>query len=254
MKRIRALNLYQKGILIAMVLMAIVFAVIYPKVISRVGVEYQGTILVPEQDGSSTVYSGRIKGEIASFTVLDQYRVTYQYGDKSYGTYTVKEDPTALSEMFSIGGSKGIEIRNGDTIVFRGSVTDMGDSYWLHSEDDSFNDIARVTYVDSFGVERDTNGNPIDQMEPKADIIYELAMGPKLTHKGAAGAWFAAVVISILNLLVMLFADELFRFRLMFVINYAQDAEPSDWEIAGRYVSWTALTVMIFAIYVIGLL
>lgn len=37
MERIKELNRYQKGVLIVMILMALVFAVIYPKTILRVG-------------------------------------------------------------------------------------------------------------------------------------------------------------------------------------------------------------------------
>ena len=40
MERIKTLNYYQKGIIIVMVAMILIFAVIYPKTISRVGYRY----------------------------------------------------------------------------------------------------------------------------------------------------------------------------------------------------------------------
>jgi hypothetical protein len=51
----------------------------------------------------------------------------------------------------------------------------------------------------------------------------------------------------------ILFADELFRWNLAFQIRNADRAEPSDWEIAGRYIGWTALTIMALVLYVMGL-
>lgn len=51
----------------------------------------------------------------------------------------------------------------------------------------------------------------------------------------------------------MLFADELFRWNASFLIRNAEDAEPSDWEIAGRYITWTVLPVMAAVIFILGL-
>ena len=51
----------------------------------------------------------------------------------------------------------------------------------------------------------------------------------------------------------MLFADELFRWNASFLVRNAEEAEPSDWEIAGRYITWTALPVMAAVIFILGL-
>ena len=48
--------------------------------------------------------------------------------------------------------------------------------------------------------------------------------------------------------------DELFRWNLSFSIRHPERAEPSDWEIAGRYISWTALAVMALIAFIFGLL
>lgn len=47
MERIRGLGRYQKWILIGMTVMVLVFAVLYPVTLRRVGFAYQGAILVP---------------------------------------------------------------------------------------------------------------------------------------------------------------------------------------------------------------
>ena len=51
----------------------------------------------------------------------------------------------------------------------------------------------------------------------------------------------------------VLFADELFRFNLAFRIRDADRAEPSEWEIAGRYISWAVLPVVALALLIGGL-
>ena len=146
----------------------------------------------------------------------------------------------------------GVEICNNDKVLFRGGILDFGDDYWLYNEDGTLDNFG-FTYVTGDGIERDENGNVIDKMEPSASTIYELLNDPELTHKGEALAWFGAVFICILNVLSILFADELFRWNLLFQIRNVENAEPSDWEIAGRYIGWTVMTIMSLVIFIIGL-
>lgn len=253
MQRIKDLNYYQKGILIITIAMALVFAVIYPKTISRVGYRYNDAILVQTQENGNTLYSGTIKGKEACFTVSNN-TVLLQYGDKTYGTYTVNEDPTAIPEKDDLKSSMtGIEVLEGDTVIFRGGVLDVGDSYRLYNEDGTMDNMIGISYTTSDGIERDENGNPIDRMKPTVSTIYELINNPELTHKGEGLAWFGAVFISILNVVSILFADELFRFNLSFRVRDAYSAEPSEWEVAGRYIVWTVITIMVLVIYITGL-
>ena len=59
--------------------------------------------------------------------------------------------------------------------------------------------------------------------------------------------------ISLIAAVSILFADELFRWGLVFRVRDVDLVEPSDWEIAGRYIGWTLMTVMAFAAYMMGL-
>ena len=236
-----------------MIAMALIFAVIYPKTISKVGYKYNDAILVPTQENGNTVYSGKIQGEQAKFIVSDDNTVVFNYGTKSYGQYTLKEDPTAIPKDKELKEQMiGIEISNGDKILFRGGVLDFGDNYYLYNEDGTLDNFG-FSYVTSDGIERDENGNVLDRMEPSASTIYELLNEPQLTHKGEALAWFGAVFISILNALSILFADEMFRWNLLFQIRNVENAEPSDWEIASRYIGWTVMTIMVLVIFIMGL-
>ena len=253
MEKIKSLNSYQKGVLLFMIAMALIFAVIYPKTISRVGYRYNDAILVPTQENGKTIYTGKIQGEQAKFIVSNDNTVAFNYGGKSYGQYTLKEDPAAIPKDEELKERMiGIEISNGDKILFRGGVLDVGDSYWLYNEDGTLDNFG-FSFVTSDGIERDENGNLIDRMEPSASTVYELLNDPQLTHKGEATAWFGAVFICILNALTIFFADELFRWNLAFQIRNAENAEPSDSEIAGRYIGWTAMTIMALVLFMMGL-
>ena len=253
MEKIKSLNGYQKGILIFMIVMALIFAVIYPMTISRVGYRYNDAILVPTQENGKTIYTGKVQGETAKFIVSEDKSIEFQYGDKSYGTYTMKEDPTAIPKDGELEVEMtGVEIRNGDELLFRGGVWDEGDFHWLYNEDGTLDSLGFSVYT-SNGIELDENGNVIDRMEPSASTIYELMNEPELTHKGEAMAWFGAVFICILNALTMLFADELFRWNLAFQIRNVEKAEPSDWEIAQRYIVWTAMTIIALVVFIMGL-
>ncbi len=253
MERIKSLNGYQKGLLLFMIVIAVVFAVIYPITISRGGYRYNDAILVPTQENGNTLYSGKIKGQPACFTVSDD-TVVFQYGDKIYGPYTLKEDPAAVPKDHEMSRSMtGIEVREGDEILFRGGVMDVGDFYRFWSEDGTGDNVHGIFYVTSDGIARDGNGNPVDRMKPSVSTIYDLLHDPELTHKGNGLAWLGAVFFCFLNALSILFADEFFRWHLMFRIRNVWDAEPTEWEIAGRHVAWTAITVVVLVLFIMGL-
>ena len=252
MDRINSLNVYQKCILIVMLAAVLIFSVIYPVTISKSGFLYRDTILVPTEENGNTVYSGKIQGEETAF-IVSENTVAFRHGSKDYGLYILKEDPTAIPKKEDLADRMtGIEISNGNRILFRGGVIDAGDSYWLYNEDGTLENLV-ITYVSGDGIEWDDSGNKIDKMEPTASTIYELLNDPELTHKGEAMAWFGAVLTCIFNAVSILYADELFRWNLLFRIRNAEYAEPSDWEITSRYIGWTLMAVMVFVIFIMGL-
>ena len=253
MQRIKSLNGYQKGLLLLLLAMALVFAVVYHATVSRVGILYQDTIFVPEEEGGVSVYSGKIRGERAQITVSEGRSVVFQCGDKTYDPYTVREDPTALPEL-EIGRDSmtGVEIREGEKLLFRGGFWQSGEDYWLFNEDGDV-ELPRIAYTTDDGVQRDADGNAVDPLEPSLPDILRLVYGPELTHKGSWLAWLSAVFISFLAAGSILYADELFRFNLSFQIQNAEAAEPSEWEMVGRYISWTVFAIAALVIYFLGL-
>ena len=256
MERIKELNRYQLGILILLVAMIIVFGVIYSVVSSRVGFLYMDEILLPSQESGNTVYSGVIRGWECSFVVTPEKEVTFRCGHKVYGPYTAKEDPTAIPEDEDFSAyMTGVEVKSGDAIVFRGGVFKTGgaDSFLMLINEDGTNASFTVTAMMSDGTVVDGNGSLVDELEPSVATILELMEGPELTKKGQWGAWFGGILIAVATAISILFADELFRWNLAFQVRNVGLVEPSDWEIAGRYVGWTVLTIMAFVINIMGL-
>lgn len=252
-ERIKRLSRYEKGILLLMAVLLLSFAAVYAAVTSRVGFAYRDAILAPAQEDGRTVYSGRIQGQAAQFTVSPDGAVVFQCGEHTYGPYTAIEDPTAIpKDDEGADQMTGVELRRGDNVLFRGGVLDAGGICFLYNEDGTLEDIG-VSVVTGQGLEIDEHGRVVDPMEPSVSAILKLMAGPELTHKGQWIAWFAAAFLCALNALSMLFADELFRWHLAFRIRDAQRAEPSDWELMGRAVGYAALTVMALVLFITGL-
>ena len=253
LKRIKSLNRYQKGVLLVMAAMVLVFTAAYAVVISREGIVYHnGALLAADREDGVTTYSGRVLGEPAVFTVWEDKRLTFQYGDHVYGPYTLKEDPSAVPANIGLVDSlTGLELRRGDEILFRGGMLD-GDYRQLYNEDGSLADFG-ISIVTNTGGMMDEKGTVIDPMEPAVSTIVSLMMGPRLTHKGQWSIWLIGVLACVLTAVSILYADELFRRRLSLQIRNAELAEPSDWEITNRYIAWTVLPVLALILFIAGL-
>ena len=247
MERIKALDYRQKWILLIMGVMVLVFSVLYPVTLARVGFSYRDTILVPGDKNGTTVYSGKIQGEAASFTVTQDKTVTFQYGVFTYGPYTVKEDSQAAPESGDLADTlSGVEIWRQNSRLFRGGVRKLDQNGWLlYNENGTlYNMETEIIF---------SGDNSAEQMEPSLSTILDLTMGPELTHKGHWLPWVLGILLCVINAVSILYADELFRFWLSFRIESPELAEPTDLEITGRYFGWVVMTIGILVIFIIGL-
>lgn len=256
MDRFRKLNLYQKTIILLLVIMLLVFCVIYFVVTGREGLRYMDAILVPTTQDGVTYYSGRMKGEDTVFTVDQDKNVTLRWGDRVYGPYSVKEDNTAIPQEESFAEyMTGVEILEGDTVFFRGGVlkTNGDEGVWFVVREDGRAMNVDITATMSDGTVLDMDGNVVDPMEPSVRTLLELISGPEITHKGNWEAWFGALVLTVITVLSILYAEEIWIFSMSLRIQAADRAEPTDLELFSRYAAWTVLTVIILVIYVLGL-
>lgn len=257
MKRFQSLNRYQKSILALMAAMVLIFAAVYGAATARKGFLYQNAILVPAQADGVSTYAGRIRGEAAVFTVSADKTVTFQYGGRTYGPYTAREAPDAVPQGRQAGGQMaGVELYCGGELLFRGGVLELDGRRWLCNADGSPADdvvTVTVTYGNQDVLVMDENGKVIDPMEPSVSAILDLMAGPALTHKGVWPLWACGALLCVFTAVSILFADELFRFEMAFRIRHADTAQPSGWEMAGRYVAWAVLPAAALAVFIAGL-
>lgn len=259
MERIRNLNSYQKGILVSLILMAMVFMPIYGAVISRMGYLYQEQLLEQGMENGNTVYRAEVQGELWCFTVTPDKTVTFRCGSLVYGPYTAKEDPTAVPKDHNLAEAMtGIEVMDKEDVIFRGGIVGFGErgsarrSWMLYNEDGtSYGFTSHAVMGDGTVIGGD--GEAVDPMKPTVYTVLRMMAGPELSHRGDWLGWIAGVFISLITAFTILFADEIFRWNLVLRVRNADLAEPSDWEIAGRYMGWTLLTVTAFVIYIVGL-
>ena len=252
MKRLKALDRYQKGILIVLAAMIVVFCGVYAYVTSQIGYIYKDALLKPSQQGENTVYSGIIDWQDAVFTVTADKEITFRLGDKTYGPYTVKEDPTAKPTDHPL--STGFEIKKGDEVLFRGGAyrnDSKSDNWMLYNEDGTTNN-----YIWAFtagGVTTDGNGKEVDKNEPHLGNLLTLYQNPELTTQGDWRFYALCVFLSIVISASVIFAEELFRFKISFRVRNALFAEPSDWMIFVRQLSWLIFTIATLVLYILGL-
>ena len=111
---------------------------------------------VPAEENGVTVYSGKLRGKQAEFTVSADKTVSFRCDGQTYGPYTVKEDPTARPDL-EIQLETGVELWEGDTLLFRGGFWQSDGSFWLRNADGSM-DLGMQTYVVENGVKKDSDG------------------------------------------------------------------------------------------------
>ena len=251
MERIRELDRYPKLLLLLLLVMAVGFGAVYGFVTSRVGFAYCDAILVPRTEGGVTLYEGTIDGSDALFTVGTD-TVTFRLGSKTYGPYTAREDPTAVTDEGLLAvGSTGVEILEDGRPFFRGSVTELDGELMVLSGDGAPIVTFTATLSDGTGVDGD--GNIVDVHAPDAGTILRLLGGPEPELRGHWPVYLLSLVFSVGTAICFVFGDELFRYGLSFRVRDPDRAEPSDWELVSRTIGWTFLTGVILCGYWMGL-
>lgn len=254
MQRIRDLDRYQKAVILIVAFLAVLFAVIYANTISKTGFLYKDEILIPSTQDGNTVYTGTVSGGECIITVTPDKTVTMRCGSSIYGPYTAKEDPSAIPAEYS-GAENciGIELRENQKLLFRGAVlTRQQNGFRLINENGEMYGFSAVVTM-SDGTQWDWDGNALDPWELDVYSVLELMGQPELTHKGDWGVWFMGLCLCVMTVVSVLFADELFRLSLVFRVQDPYRADPSDWEISSRYISWTIMPVLILILFITGL-
>ncbi len=242
MERIRELGRYQKGILLLLIAMVLVFTIVYAIAFSKTGFVYEDAFLEKRTDSGNMVYTGYVNGKSLTYTVTEEKTLTCTYGDKTYGPFTAKKDATAVP--WTNGAARdmvGVEIREGEEILFRGGVL--------------VKDERKMAMV-LVPKEVDIDQEPLiytEYMKPSAETVLYLLAGPKLTKGGNFWTWLGGVIGAALTALSIVFADEVFCWEMSWRMRNAELAEPSEWETMSRYAGWTLGAVATLIIFFSGL-
>ena len=246
MTHVKNLNSYEKCVLLLLAVMLVVFTPIYSVVSSKEGFEYKGTMLYPSVDEDTTVYNGKLNGKEVSFTVALDKVITFQYGDKIYGPYIVREDASAIPKgLPNAERMTGVEILVGEIVYFRGGMrVTVGGKRSLYGQ----GDLSNANYQ---GISYSTAG--FDSMAPAPVVILELADGPQLTSRGDWGNWLRCVLASVLMAIGILRDKKLVRNNMSSQIGDVNILGSSERAFVIRYIGLTCVSVLILIMYIAGL-
>lgn len=242
---------FRQILLVLMAAMVVVFAVANAVACSRPGLRYGDTLLYPEHTGESRRYSGRVEGVDALLTIHPDGTVEYRWGEHEYGPYQVVEDPSAAPKDF---WGSGIEIRQGEEVLFRGGYT--GDSTFP-LRDENGEPVWKLSFEVSGGTHSYyVDGKPASDRqwhEPSLSTIARWALEPeKLTHRGGFGLYLIVTMLALLNMAQICFPGFFFRLSLCGHVRNREQAEPSDLYIFMEQAEWIMMTVVCLVLYMIS--
>lgn len=248
----------QRVVILIQAFLVLLFLILYLTLGRRQSITYHNEHLYRRTDGEIVTYTGKIDGKKAVFTVSGNM-VEYQLGDMAYGPYTIVFDPSAVPDEdvlspYNSVSLVGVEVWSGETCLFRGAYRDS-DTYTFYLVDPQ----GEVAYGDdtSFGLISFSYSGEVygytHKAEPGAYSILKIATGSGVEQCGSFGHFLLGVFACIACAVSVLFADALFRWDLRFKIRNVENAEPSDWEIFGRWVGWITLTIVALFLFITGL-
>lgn len=251
MTRYKDMNRFEQFVVIASVVLFVVFTIWCIVVTSQRGYGYKGAILVRSVQDGNTIYAGKVDGEEARFTVSSDGSITFTYGEKVYGPYTVKNDSSAMPKGKNCVA--GLEVRENGEIVFRGGYAVYNGYRMYYNQDGSDGPSLFTVSSSNGGIVKDAEGNIVDTIKPSIGTIITVAEGPKLEHKGSWLMWFFGTLMAVVTVISVFFADALFRLSLFHRVRDVDMLEPSDWEIDSRMISWGISLFLVLFIYIAGL-
>ena len=234
-------EILEKVLLSALLGMAVLFFPVYLFLSRQAGVGFYDALLVRHDQGAGVSYAGRARGQRVEFQVSGDGAVTYVVDGQARGPYTVVLDQTAAPDDFLTGG----EVRLGEEVLFRGGwMLDGGIPY--------LEDASGVPQLEQFFVEAQRGGEQPLPRDPSAAFLVQLVQAPDLRHRGQWQGYVLGTVLALAAAGLIIWADKLFRWNLRWSIRNPEEAEPSDWELFTRKLSWVLFSGMALALYIIG--
>ena len=250
-ERIKSLNGERKVMLTVFAVLLTIFTILYCVAAFRKGYAYCDELFLPREEGENTVWSGKLYGAKASFTVMPNNTVRFVWNNKTWDLYTVTEDPSAVPK--SMTGSRslqGIVVRCGEKVIFRGGM-ERGEAeghklLYLYMEDGTpYWEMSVSAGYDENAAER--------LVEPDVYTILDLLGGPSLSRRGNWLLWFVGAFTCIMGAVHVLYADEIFRWNMKLTLRSAEGAEPTELYAGSRFILWIAWAAVSFFAFIKGL-
>ena len=232
----------KKVLLLVLAALVALFGVLYWRsAAGPEGVAYRDVLYFPTQEEDALVYTGRADGQRVSYTVGADGSVTCRVGETVHGPYAIREDPSAVpDEEWDSNLLTGVEISDGDTVLFRGGY--FPEAGLLIREDGT------ALWGSAF------HQSGTDSEGPDLEAVLHFSARPDAdSHRGDLRFFALGTLAAGMAALAALFAEQLFRRHMAFHIRDPERAQPSDWELVSRVLSWLVLTGLSLTAYLIGL-
>lgn len=243
-KRWQEMDWGRRVILLAQPVMFVLFLIVFLTLGQQRVTAYRDGYLRYERQGETAVYSGRVDGYDVRYAVPSGQVVEFWLNGALDGTYTITEDPAAIPQTEDTAGFSpdfliGIEIRQDGAAWFRGAYSPSS-SFWLL--DEAGNNLAiSITF-----------STQAPDPAPTPGTILNFANGPKISFRGTALALLLGLFCSAVCIVTLLFEDQLFLWHLSFRVQDPYGAEPSEWELFGRWANWIVYTGVALFVYIAG--
>lgn len=236
---------FRRILLLWMAAMILGFGAALPVVRSSQGMEYEGGFLRLEQEGEARYYRGSVDGEETAFSVFPDGQMDYRRGEYRYGLYQVSAAPDAVPEG-SHGSMTGIEIRQGDELLFRGGYLPDASFPLIRENGDPVVELGGYYTVSDGTLIRGDGKTPTQEegRAPSLSALARAALGPELVRRGSVGIYLLVTLLALFNAAQICFPGFFFRLSLWGHVRNREAAEPSDFYIFMERAEWVLLALL----------
>lgn len=239
-------TVFQKIVLIILVIMMAAFGVITAENQSRPGVRFEDTLLQKEAITDADCFTGKVNGE--SVTLIRWYggengvhTVTLRVGERIYDTYTVYLG----APMIPLSGTSAavwvpmVRISKNEEVLFEGGYQESAGVFFTTEGDLSPANVEMETYV--------SGTDPWENYTLSNRFLVKLVLKPELVERGDWRLYALMVCCTLLVMVSVAFPYTLFRWKYR---RWVKDPEPTDNYLSMQRIGWVFCLVLLLIGYI----